>query len=253
MTRHNTVNRDEIRHFEKDSSHWWNPDGPFAPLHRLTPARMGFLRDRVLAVYPAIRGLSVLDIGCGGGLVCEPFARLGAKVTGIDADRNAVAVATAHAAAQNLDITYKTASTDDLRGGGKQYDVVTALEIIEHVDNPTDFVADCLSLTRPGGLCFFSTLNKTPKSWLLGIVAAEYILGWVPRGTHRWRQFVRPADLATMVRQANGQVQDIKGIVFNPLENDFQISDKDIDVNYIMAVQHAVPSPKTPNPRIIKR
>lgn len=239
----NTVNKAEIQNFSKDSSHWWDINGPFKPLHRLNPVRLDYIKqqicnhyDRDYKAFDSYKGLNILDVGCGGGLVCEPMARLGGTVTGIDADKNAIAVAREHAKEQDLDITYKITSSDELVQDGKQFDVVLALEIIEHVDNPELFVKSVMDLCYPGGLVIFSTLNRNPKSFALGIVAAEYILGWVPKGTHNWKKFVKPSELSRMVRQHGGKPKDMCGLAFNPLSNDFHLAPKDLDVNYLISI-----------------
>ena len=223
-----TVDAKEIEIFAKDSSRWWDEDGPFRPLHRLNPVRLSYFKDRICERYAldtkSLRpyaGLSILDIGCGGGLVCEPMARLGASVTGIDADTNAIVVAKDHAKQSGLDIHYKCASTDQLlssppskaragirmpaQGGHDRFDVVLALEIVEHVADVERFVEHALSLCKSGGIVIFSTLNRTPKSFLLGKIAAEYILGWVPKGTHDWKKFLKPSELASIIRHAGGE------------------------------------------------
>lgn len=239
----NTVNKAEIQNFSKDSSHWWDINGPFKPLHRLNPVRLDYIKQQICShfnrdykAFDSYKGLDILDIGCGGGLVCEPMARLGGTVTGIDADENAIAVAHEHAKEQDLDITYKATSSDELVKEGKQFDVVLALEIIEHVDNPDLFFKSVMDLCKPGGLVIFSTLNRKPKSFALGIVAAEYILRWVPRGTHNWKKFVKPSELSRMVRQHGGKPKDMCGLAFNPLSNDFHLAPKDLDVNYLISI-----------------
>lgn len=240
MSRPQTKNIAEIQHFQKDSAHWWDPNGPFGPLHRQNPTRMQLIRDAITEHYENIKGLSIIDIGCGGGLACEPLTRLGANMTGIDADEQAIRVAKEHAAQQNLDINYICAGTEDIQQNKLKYDVVLALEIIEHVDSPQQFVQDCFHLCKPDGLVIISTLNRTLKSFALGIIAAEYILRWVPQGTHHWSKFIKPAELAQFCRNANGSTKDIKGICFNPIENDFYISDKDMDVNYTLIAEKRI-------------
>jgi len=188
MTQHTkkTVRNEEILHFQKDSAHWWDEEGAFAPLHKLNPVRIQFIRDEIFAHFntDTLKDLSVLDIGCGGGLVCEPLCRLGANVTGIDADSQAITVATEHANDFGLKIAYKNTTSEEIAPQKKKYDVVCALEIVEHVENPEFFIKTCIECLKPGGLLIVSTLNRTPKSFLLGIIAAEHILGWVPKGTH---------------------------------------------------------------------
>ena len=194
-TINSTVNKEEIDHFAKDSARWWDENGPFRPLHRLNPARLSYIREQICEHFgldtenmKPFEGLSILDVGCGGGIVCEPMARMGGKVTGIDADAEAVKVATEHAKQMGLDITYRASSTDEQTKLIKQYDVVLALEIVEHVDNVGDFIAQCVDLCKTGGILIFSTLNRTAKSYALGIIAAEHILHWVPKGTHQWER-----------------------------------------------------------------
>lgn len=237
-----TVEPKEIEQFAKDSSHWWDENGPFRPLHRLNPVRLGYIKSQICDRYERddkslkpYTGLSILDIGCGGGLVCEPMARLGGDVTGIDADHNAIAVAQDHASQSSLDIDYRAVSTDGLIQSDKKYDVVLALEIVEHVADVERFVEHCFTLCKPGGLVIFSTLNRTPKSFFLGKVAAEYILGWVPKGTHDWKKFLKPSELSASIRYAGGNVQDVTGMVFDPLKGDFRLSNNDIDVNYFIS------------------
>lgn len=237
-SKRSTVDPDEITHFAQDSGRWWDENGPFAPLHRLNPVRMKFIRDAVAGHYrreaatlSPLKGLKILDIGCGGGLVSEPLARMGATVTGIDADKVAIGVAKEHAEASGLTIDYRAESTDTLKG---QYDVVLALEIVEHVASVDKFVDEVVGLCRPGGLVIFSTLNRTPKSFALGIVAAEYILRWVPTGTHNWKKFIRPSELAAALRDAEATPKDVKGLRLHPLKNEFEIVENDLDVNYFM-------------------
>lgn len=234
----------EIRHFSKDSARWWEADGPFAPLHRLNPVRLGFVRD-VLSpgtenADKPLKGMKILDIGCGGGLVCEPLARLGAQITGIDADENAILAARVHARSTGLEIDYRAGAAEDLlprHEGG--FDAVLALEIAEHVADRAAFVACCARLARPGGTVIFSTLNRTLRGFALGIVAAEYVLGWVPKGTHSWRKFVKPHELAREARAAGLELKDLKGLIFNPLTRDFALSERDVAVNYLMAFKKA--------------
>ncbi|MCD8520166.1 MAG: bifunctional 2-polyprenyl-6-hydroxyphenol methylase/3-demethylubiquinol 3-O-methyltransferase UbiG [Alphaproteobacteria bacterium] len=238
-----TVDQTEIQAFSKDADKWWDESGPFAPLHRLNQVRMGYIRRQICNHYglnqtslKPFTSLKVLDIGCGGGLACEPMARLGADVTGVDADPVAISVAQEHAPLSGLDITYKNDSAEKLK---ESFDVVLALEIIEHVSDPAAFVNHCARLTKPGGMVIFSTLNRTAKSYALGIVAAEYILGWVPKGTHTWQKFIKPAELSRMTRQNGLATKDMTGLVFSPLKNEFRISVNDLDVNYFLTANKA--------------
>ncbi len=234
-----TVDAKEIENFAKDSSHWWDENGPFKPLHRLNPVRLAYIKEQIAGETQSLRpyeGLSVLDIGCGGGLVCEPMARLGADVTGIDADTNAIAVAREHAADGGLEISYRAASSEELVKEKKRFDVVLALEIVEHVADVDSFVRNCVDLCAPEGVIVFSTLNRTAKSFVLGKIAAEYILGWVPKGTHDWKKFLKPSELAAAVRAAGADVRNIEGMVFDPVTGDFKRSARDLDVNYFMTV-----------------
>ncbi len=236
-----TVDKKEIENFAKDSHLWWDENGPFRPLHRLNPTRLSYIKDAICEHFDKDRisfnpysGLSILDIGCGGGLVCEPMARLGANVTGIDADQNAIHTARDHAKDSRLTIDYQCASTDDLTQRKKTYDVVLALEIIEHVTDPQKFVSDIAKLCKPGGIIIFSTINRTPKSFALAKMAAEYILGWVPKGTHDWKKFVKPSELSRMVRHTGGHVKNIEGLVYNPFSGEFSRNPHDVDVNYFL-------------------
>lgn len=242
MALQGTVNQDEISHFAKDSAHWWDEDGPFKPLHRLNPVRLSFIRKEICSHFDLdednmrpFEALDILDIGCGGGIVCEPMARMGGNVTGADADETAIAVAKDHAALSELAIEYIAASATELLEAKKRYDVVLALEIVEHVDQVEDFVKQCIDLCKPGGIVIFSTLNRTAKSFALGIVAAEHILRWVPKGTHQWKKFLRPYELATYIQQTEiARPKHMRGLVFNPFKNEFEMSGTDYDVNYFM-------------------
>ncbi len=234
-----SVKQQEIAHFTKDAPRWWDESGPFAPLHKLNPVRLGYIKSQICMhfncdpnSFTPLKGMNILDIGCGGGLVCEPVARLGGNITGIDADAAAIDVARDHAADSGLKIDYQVKAAEEIK---KTYDVVLALEIVEHVTNVEDFVTSCAKLLKPGGLIIFSTLNRTPKSFALGIMAAEYILRWVPRGTHSWQKFVKPSELAKAARAAGIQPKDITGMVYNPLQGEFVLSNKDVDVNYFMS------------------
>ena len=236
-----TVDPAEIERFSRIAEEWWDPAGKFAPLHQLNPVRIGYIRDRAATHWQRdalsgapLRGLDLLDIGCGGGLLSEPMARLGATVTGIDAaDRN-IATAALHAGGQGLDIDYRATTAESLAEAGKQYDVVLALEIVEHVADVELFLRTCGELVKPGGLLFLSTLNRTAKSWALAIAGAEYILRWLPRGTHDWKKFLKPSEVVRGLRGGAIEAQEIVGVVYSPLSRAWSLNKGDLDVNYML-------------------
>jgi 2-polyprenyl-6-hydroxyphenyl methylase / 3-demethylubiquinone-9 3-methyltransferase len=182
----------------------------------------------------ALTGISALDIGCGGGLVTEPLCRMGAAVTGVDAGPENIRIAKAHGKAEGLTINYQATTAEALADAGKQYDLVTALEIVEHVADVPLFLQSCAALVKPGGMLIVSTLNRTPKSFMLGIVAAEYILRWLPTGTHNWKKFLKPSEIATPLTAAGLKVTDVRGLIYNPLTRQFSLSADDLDVNYFL-------------------
>jgi 2-polyprenyl-6-hydroxyphenyl methylase/3-demethylubiquinone-9 3-methyltransferase len=235
-----TVDPAEIARFAALAESWWDPVGKFKPLHRLNPLRLGFLRDRLTAHFrrdPAalrpFEGLRLLDIGCGGGLVAEPMTRLGFAVTGIDAAGETIATARSHAEQSGLAIDYRAMAAETLAASGERFDVVLALEIVEHVADLDAFLAAAAALMRPGGAFVAATLNRTTKSYLFAIIGAEYVLGWLPRGTHEWRKFVRPAELAAVLRRNRLRVEAIAGVTYNPLRESWSLS-ADLDVNYMV-------------------
>ncbi len=239
-----TIDPSEISHFSKDSPRWWDEDGPFKPLHRLNPVRMEYIKNNICDHYKlefndihALQGLSILDIGCGGGLVCESLARMRADVTGIDADPYAIQAAKEHAQDNDLKINY---INDDAQNIDEQFDVVLALEIIEHVSDISAFIKLCKKRLKPGGILILSTLNRTVKSYALGIIGAEYILGWVPRGTHSWKKFVKPSEISTYARQESLSPDNVTGLIFNPIKNAFELSNTDMDVNYLIRFTDAL-------------
>lgn len=237
-----TRDAEEIARFDAHAADWWREDGKFQPLHRLNPLRLAYIRDAVCghtgrgaaAVRP-LAGLRTLDAGCGGGILSEPLARMGAQVTGVDASSGAVKAARQHALAAELAIDYRQGAVEDLAAQGEKYDLVCALEIVEHVASPDAFVAALAAVTRPGGLLVMSTLNRTAQSYLLGILAAEYVLGWAPRGTHDWRKFMRPSELATMLDKHGFCVANVSGMIFKPLSGSFALSTGDLKMNYILS------------------
>jgi 2-polyprenyl-6-hydroxyphenyl methylase / 3-demethylubiquinone-9 3-methyltransferase len=235
-----TIDRDEIARFARQAHAWWDEDGPFRPLHRINPARLGFIRARLAQHFARdaedlrpFAGLALLDIGCGGGLVAEPMARLGFEVTGIDADRTALDVARSHAADAGLTIGYREETAEDLAACGQEFDAVLALEVAEHAKDAALFVETAAALVRPGGAFIASTLNRTAKSFVTAVVAAEYILRWLPRGTHQWRKFLRPSEMAAHLRRAGMNVSAIEGLVFRPLNGDWALG-PDLGANYLL-------------------
>jgi 2-polyprenyl-6-hydroxyphenyl methylase/3-demethylubiquinone-9 3-methyltransferase len=241
MTAAKTVDAAEVEKFSRISAEWWDPLGPFRPLHRLNPVRLSYIRDRAAAHFgrdersvAPFEGLSALDIGCGGGLVAEPLARMGAAVTAVDADAVAIEAARLHAAEREVAVDYQVGSSDQLAAAGRMFDIVLALEIVEHVADRDEFLRTLGALVAPGGLLILSTLNRTLKSLALGIGMAEHVLRWVEPGTHDWRKFVRPSELARGVRGIGCAVADLTGLVFDPLRGEFRLAADDVGVNYFM-------------------
>jgi len=236
------VDESEVERFDALAQDWWNPQGPMAPLHRQGPARLAFLRrqlapaDKAATLRP-LEGMEILDLGCGGGLVAEPLARMGATVTGIDAAPEVLAVARVHAAETGLTIDYQEVQAEGLLRSGRRFDAVVSLEVIEHVPDPQAFVATASGLLRPQGTLVLSTLNRTPKSFAMAIVGAEYLLRWLPRGTHSWRRFLKPSEVGRLLRDEGLEIADLAGIVYNPLDRGWRLSDRDLDVNYILAAR----------------
>jgi 2-polyprenyl-6-hydroxyphenyl methylase/3-demethylubiquinone-9 3-methyltransferase len=234
-----SIDPEEVARFSAMAEEWWDPAGKFRPLHQLNPARLQFIRDRLAGHFGReplgpnpLSGLRLLDIGCGGGLVSEPLARLGAAVVGVDASEKNVNIARAHAEQGGLEIDYRNGAAEDLAAAGERFDAVLALEVIEHVADIGSFVGACAQLTRPGGALVFSTLNRTPQSFLFGIVGAEYVLRWLPRGTHQWNRFVRPSELAAALRPHALTVTALEGLTYQPLAERWRLS-RDLSVNYL--------------------
>jgi 2-polyprenyl-6-hydroxyphenyl methylase/3-demethylubiquinone-9 3-methyltransferase len=233
-----TLDRDEVARFGRLAAEWWDEKGPFRPLHQINPTRLTYVRDRLCAHFgrdpkapPSLTGLTVLDIGCGGGLVAEPLTRLGAEVTGIDPAPETIEAAKTHAAGARLDITYRAATAEQLADEGQSFDAVLLLEVIEHVPDVPAFLQRIAPLVKPGGVMILSTLNRTLKAYALAIVGAEFVLRWVPIGTHQWERFVRPEELAAALSSASLALTDTTGMVYNPLADAWSLSG-DTDVNY---------------------
>ncbi|KZD12652.1 bifunctional 2-polyprenyl-6-hydroxyphenol methylase/3-demethylubiquinol 3-O-methyltransferase UbiG [Oceanibaculum pacificum] len=234
-----TVDPQEIAQFAAIADAWWDPDGAFRPLHRLNPVRLRYIRDRLCAHFwldaqapKPLAGLRLIDIGCGGGLLCEPLTRMGATVTGIDAAAEGIAAAKAHAEEAGLAIDYRAVAAETLVAAGETFDAVISMEVLEHVSDVSAFLAACRDLTRPGGAMALSTLNRTPKSYLMAIVGAEYVLRWLPRGTHNWKKFIRPSELAALLRRQGLELVDLTGIEYSPLTDRFSAGPK-LEVNYM--------------------
>lgn len=237
------IDERELASFREAAGDWWNPQGKFKPLHALQPLRIRFIRERLISRFglnerqmKPLTGLAIADIGCGGGLLCEPLARLGAAVTGVDPIEESIATAGRHAADQGLAIRYMTGVAEDLAEMGERFDAVIAMEVVEHVPDVSAFIAACAVLVKPGGLLLLSTINRTVQSYALAVIGAEYILRWLPKGTHRWEKFVTPGELETACAAASLRLSETRGCIFNPLGDGWQFA-SDKAVNYFAAAQ----------------
>ena len=240
-----TIDAAEVARFEALARDWWDPKGPMAVLHKFNPVRLGFVRDEACARFGrdpkrlrALDGLSVLDIGCGGGVLCEPLARLGAQVTGLDPAPTNIAVARAHAQESGLEIDYRQETIEAVVAGGARFDIVLAMEVVEHVADVEAFVGACCAAVKPDGLLVMATINRTLKSYALAIVGAEYVLRWLPRGTHDWAKFVTPRELEDAIGRRGLAIGSRTGVVFNPLTGGWSAA-RDMDVNYMLAAAPA--------------
>ncbi len=238
-----TVDQDEVARFSRLAREWWDPHGPMAALHKFNPVRLAFIRDQTVAHFGrdpkslgSLAGLRFLDIGCGAGILAEPLARLGAAVLGADPSPENIAAAQAHAARSGLAIDYRATTAEALAAAGEAFDVVLAMEVVEHVTDVGVFVAHAAAMVKPGGLLFVATLNRTAKSFALAIVGAEYILRWLPRGTHRWDKFVRPDELEAAIEERGLRITDETGVVYNLLADRWQLG-RDMDVNYMLVAE----------------
>ena len=232
----------EVAKFEAMAAEWWNPNGKFKPLHMLNPCRLGYITsqiasefDRDLAATLPFAGLRILDIGCGGGLLSEPMARLGADVVGADPATRNIPVAQLHAEQSGLTIDYRMTTAEELANAGEQFDVVLNMEVVEHVPDPQSFLTACQTLLKPGGLMICSTLNRNAKSFGMAIIGAEWIMKWLPKGTHDWKKFITPDELAQFIRNAGLDPVDRMGMVFNPVAWSWSLSARDLSVNYVTA------------------
>ena len=232
-----TINKKEIEKFSKMASEWWNPLGKFKPLHKFNPIRIKYIRDsaakhfRIKSNNEPLKNLSILDIGCGGGLLCEPMNKLGATVTGIDASKTNINIAKIHSKKNKLKINYICASPENLKIS-KKFDIILNMEIVEHVEDIDFFLKSCSKLLKKNGLMFVATINKTLKSYIFAIVGAEYILRWLPIGTHEWEKFVKPEDLKKILMKYDLSLNKLEGMNFNIIKDEWSIS-RDLSVNYI--------------------
>jgi 2-polyprenyl-6-hydroxyphenyl methylase / 3-demethylubiquinone-9 3-methyltransferase len=233
-----TLDPEEVARFARLAGDWWDGDGPFRQLHRITPLRLTYLRNQLCQAFArdhkaasSLSGLAILDIGCGGGLVAEPLARLGARVMGVDPAAENIEAARAHAQGAGVEVTYKVATAEEVASSGAQFDAVLLLEVIEHVPDVPAFLARVAPLVKPGGVLVLSTLNRTLKAYALAIIGAEFILRWLPVGTHQWERFVKPEELASALRCAGLIPTDTTGLLYDPFADEWRLS-PDTDVNY---------------------
>ena len=237
-----TIDTDEVAKFEAMAAEWWDENGKFKPLHMLNPCRLGYIVDQITAEFgrdqntlDSLKGLRILDIGCGGGLLSEPMARLGATVVGADAAAGNIPVAQVHAQQMGLEIDYRHTTAEDLAEAGEQFDAILNMEVVEHVADPLAYLTACQQLLKPGGIMICSTLNRNPKSYMMAIIGAEHIMRWLPKGTHDWAKFITPDELYNLIENAGLTPVDRKGFVFNPLLWSWSMSERDLSVNYVTA------------------
>lgn len=237
-----TVDPSEVAKFQAMADVWWDPNGKFKPLHMMNPTRLDYITRQIagefgrdLTAERPFEGLRILDIGCGGGLLSEPMARLGATVVGADAAEGNLPVARLHAEQSGLTIDYRHTTAEAMAEAGEQFDVVLNMEVVEHVANPLAYLTACRDLLKPGGLHICSTINRNPKSYAVAIVGAEMIMRWLPHGTHDWRKFITPNELYDLLAQAGLRAVDKSGFVFNPITWGWRISSRDLSVNYVTA------------------
>ena len=235
-----TVDPAEVAKFEAMAAEWWDLDGKFKPLHMMNPVRLRYITEQIAAEFgrdlddeAPFKGLRLLDIGCGGGLLCEPMCRLGAQVIGVDAAERNIPVAQAHARQSDLDIDYRHTTAEAMTEAGEQFDVVLNMEVVEHVADPQAYLIACQRLLTSGGLHICSTINRNPKSFAVAIVGAEWVMRWLPKGTHEWHKFIKPDELYALIETAGLTPVDRKGFVFNPINWTWSISDRDLSVNYV--------------------
>jgi 2-polyprenyl-6-hydroxyphenyl methylase/3-demethylubiquinone-9 3-methyltransferase len=241
-----SIDQAEVERFSRHAKDWWDARGPMAALHKFNPVRLAYIRDKAAERFgrdakklDCLAGLRMLDIGCGGGLLSEPLARLGAQMVGADPSGENIAVANAHAQESGITVDYRATTAEDLAAAKERFDVVLAMEVVEHVTDFNGFVATCASMVKPGGLMIAATLNRTLKSFALAIVGAEYVLRWLPRGTHQWDKFVTPDELERAFEHAGLRVTGERGVIYNPFADRWQLS-SDMDVNYMLVAERAL-------------
>jgi len=245
-----TINEAEVKKFSDIADEWWSETGKFKPLHKFNPIRISYIRQKIIANFmrdeksiQALSGLKIIDIGCGGGLICEPFARMGADVMGIDASKKNIEVAKIHAQKSGLKINYRAISAEELIAENianktdnlNKFDVVFALEVIEHVADVEQFIISCSALLKDNGILFIATINRTIKSLLFAKIGAEYVLRWLPIGTHSWQKFLKPSEINSYAQASGLGLQELSGFIYNPLKDEWKINATDLDVNYIAA------------------
>ncbi|WP_298499103.1 bifunctional 2-polyprenyl-6-hydroxyphenol methylase/3-demethylubiquinol 3-O-methyltransferase UbiG [uncultured Maritimibacter sp.] len=237
-----TVDPAEVAKFEAMAAEWWDPTGKFKPLHMMNPVRLDYIVSQIAAEHgrdltadKPFEGLRILDIGCGGGLLSEPMARLGATVVGADAAERNIPVAQVHAEQSGLTIDYRHTTAEALAASGEQFDAVLNMEVVEHVSDPLGYLTACHDLLKPGGIMCCSTINRNPKSFMVAIVGAEHVMRWLPKGTHDWNKFITPDELESLITRAGLRMVDKKGFVFNPVLWSWSISSRDLSVNYVTA------------------
>ncbi|MGL1922424.1 MAG: bifunctional 2-polyprenyl-6-hydroxyphenol methylase/3-demethylubiquinol 3-O-methyltransferase UbiG [Hyphomicrobiales bacterium] len=244
-----TINPDDVANFVRIAEEWWDPKGKFAPLHKFNPIRLKYIQTKLFEHFSLqqkadfdpsqpYKNLRMLDIGCGGGLLTEPIARLGGNIVGADAAEKNISIASAHANEQGLEIDYRATTSEDLAADGEKFDVILNMEVIEHVSDVPLFLQSCVDMLNPGGIMFVATLNRNLKSFAMAIVGVEYVLGWLPKGTHNWSQFIVPKELQDMVEGLDLQMIDETGVKYNPLSDKFSLN-ADMSINYIQLFSRA--------------
>jgi len=231
--KNSTIDEAEIARFTSMADEWWSETGKFAPLHRMNPLRIAYIRDKIVEHFGQLKDIRLLDIGCGGGLISEPLARLGASVTAIDAGAENIAIAKLHAEKMGISVDYQCTSVEELAAGETQlFDVIIAFEIVEHVADLDLFIEASSKLLKPNGIIILSTMNRTAKSFALAIVGAEYILRWLPIGTHNWKKFLRPSELCNILENNDIEISELTGMVYNPITKNWRLDAHDLSVNY---------------------